>query len=102
MFFSDIGHIFGQLLIEVVLINISLMLFNLLPVPPLDGFGVLCDIFNLYGTPFYYAVMKNSMIILMLLIIFHVPSMLISSLLWRIAGFIMSTVYGLGGWYLLL
>ena len=85
-----------------IMINIVLMLFNLLPVPPLDGFGVLSDVFNLYGTQFYYFVMKNSMMILMLLIIFHVPSMLLSTLLWRVADFIMSVVYGLPGWYILL
>ena len=101
-FFTDFGSIVGQVLIEVIIVNISLMLFNLLPVPPLDGFGVLSDVFNLYGTSFYYFVMKNSMMILMLLIIFHVPSMLLSTLLWRVANFIMATVYGLPGWYILL
>lgn len=44
------GHeniIFGQLLVQVVFINILLGIFNLIPIPPLDGSKVVYAIFNL-------------------------------------------------------
>lgn len=49
MFFlrNTIGSITMQVLQSTVIINISLMLFNLIPVPPLDGFGVVSEIIDL-------------------------------------------------------
>jgi len=41
------GDATRNVLISTVMINLSLMLFNLIPVPPLDGFGVLSEIINL-------------------------------------------------------
>lgn len=69
---STFGGIVIQILFNVVLINISLMLFNLLPIPPLDGFGVLCGIFNLYGTKFYWYARRYGMIILIVMMYFGI------------------------------
>lgn len=77
----------------VVQINIVLMLFNLLPVPPLDGFGVISDIFNLYGTKFYNFVYRNGLIILLALLLLDVPSYLISIPCGKIVAFIVRTVW---------
>ena len=52
----------------IVVINISMMLFNLLPIPPLDGFGVVCGIFGLYNTKFYWYARRFGMYILLILI----------------------------------
>jgi len=47
-FFSgNIGETTLKVLSSTIVINLSLMLFNLIPVPPLDGFGVLSEIINL-------------------------------------------------------
>lgn len=59
-------------------INIVLMIFNLLPVPPLDGFGVLTQIFNLRKYDWYYNLYSNGFLILMLLIIFNVTDKILT------------------------
>lgn len=59
-------------------INIVLMVFNLLPVPPLDGFGVLTQIFNLRKYDWYYNLYSNGFLILMLLIIFNITDKILT------------------------
>lgn len=44
---SSLGNALSDIIIQAIIINISLMLFNLMPLPPLDGFGVISDIINL-------------------------------------------------------
>lgn len=101
-FNGGFGHTVGYVLMQVVIINITLMLFNLLPIPPLDGFGVVADIFNLHGTNFYRMVYQNSMMILMVAIILGLPGKLLSGPLVTIVNFIMSGIYNLPGWWALL
>jgi len=96
---SVVGAATGTVLLEIVIINISLMLFNLLPVPPLDGFGVITDLFNLWGTKFYVFVFSNSWLILMAMILMNIPSMLLSGPLVKIVSFIMETLCRLPYWY---
>ena len=61
-----------EMLVDVVLINIVLMVFNLIPVPPLDGFGILTQIFRLERYDWYYKLYENGFLILMVLILFGV------------------------------
>ena len=53
----------------VIQINLVLMVFNLLPVPPLDGFGIVTDIFGLRGTAFHSIVYRFGMPILLILLL---------------------------------
>lgn len=62
----------------IVYINVILMVFNLLPVPPLDGFGIITEIFNLRKYDWYYTVYNNGLIILLALILFGVVGMVLS------------------------
>lgn len=52
----------------IVFVNLVLMCFNLLPIPPLDGFSVLTQIFDLRRYDWYYKVYSNGFFILMLLV----------------------------------
>ena len=65
---GNLGQVIMTLLLQIVVINLSLMLFNLLPIPPLDGFGVICGIFNLYGTKFYWYARRYGFVILICLL----------------------------------
>ena len=67
-FISKIGNVIFTILLQTVSINITLMLFNLLPIPPLDGFGVVCGIFGLYNTKFYWYARRYGMPILLILV----------------------------------
>lgn len=56
-------------LVSVVRINIVLMVFNLMPIPPLDGFSILTEIFDLKKNSWYYTFYQNGFIILMILLV---------------------------------
>jgi Zn-dependent protease len=91
-FLTGFGNVVLQVLYSVIVINVSLMLFNLIPCPPLDGFGVICDIFNLYNTKFYWFVSQNSMMLLMMLILFDVPELLLTRPLNLIVNMLLSII----------
>ncbi len=66
------GSVVAQLLHNIISINVVLMVFNLLPVPPLDGFGVVTELFDLRKKDFYYPLYQNGFMILLALMIFGV------------------------------
>ena len=75
---GNFGQVLIQVLMNVVAINLILMIFNLIPVPPLDGFGLVTQIFNLRNTKFYYMVYDKGMIILLILIFLGVTEKIIN------------------------
>jgi len=77
----------------VIQINIILFLFNMLPLPPLDGFHVLSNIIPLKYYRFTYMLQKYSTIILILFVATNISSYLIS----RPASFIYSTILRIFG-----
>lgn len=76
--FSYMGHVVQEIFINIIIINLVLMVFNLLPIPPLDGFGIITEIFNLRQTRLYYTLYNNGFLILMLLILFNVTDKVLS------------------------
>lgn len=80
-FSSNIGEAVRSVLLSTVLINLSLMLFNLIPVPPLDGFGVVSELVNLkYKNWKLYAwLMTYGSKVLFLLIIIGAKSGMLSA-----------------------
>lgn len=75
--YSGIGGVLFDILIYMFSINIVLMVFNLLPVPPLDGFGILTQIFNLEKYSWYWTIHQHGFAILMLLIVFDITDKII-------------------------
>lgn len=78
------GYLFGVwetlflMVYYIMTINIMLMIFNLLPVPPLDGFGILTQIFRLDRYSWYRSVYDNGFFILMILIIFNITDRILT------------------------
>ena len=65
-----LATIIWQIFFYIIYMNLILMLFNLLPIPPLDGFNVITQIFNLRRTRFFYRIYdKGSLIILAIILI---------------------------------
>ena len=58
----------GEIIFYVIWINLVLMVFNLLPIPPLDGFNVVTELFDLRKHDWWYTVYNNGFIILLVLI----------------------------------
>lgn len=77
-FYMGMGEIIITIFSYMFMINIVLMVFNLLPVPPLDGFGILTQIFDLQKYSWYWTLQRNGFAILMLLIIFNITDMIIT------------------------
>lgn len=99
---TAIGRALGSVLMNIAYVNIFLMMFNLLPVPPLDGYNVVGDLFNVRNKNWYQNIYFNSRYILLMLILFRIPSQILPGPCFRIMNFIMSTVFGLKGWYTLM
>jgi len=62
--------VLDTILNNIILINFILMIFNLLPIPPLDGFGIITEIFDLRRFSWYRPLYDNGFFILLILIIF--------------------------------
>lgn len=75
---GTMGSTVIQIIQYVVLINLVLMIFNLLPVPPLDGFGILTQIFDLRKYGWYNIVYQNGFAILIVLIMLNVTSYVVT------------------------
>ncbi|MCL1808598.1 MAG: site-2 protease family protein [Clostridiales bacterium] len=67
--FSSIGETINIIIHYIISINLILMVFNLLPIPPLDGFNLVSEILNIKYTETYYKIYQNGMWILMGLIL---------------------------------
>ena len=67
-----------DILTYAISINIMLRLFNLLPVPPLDGFNIITEIFNFRKYSWYGTLYQAGGIILMVLIFFRLTSLILA------------------------
>ena len=79
------------ILFYAVMINIVLMVFNLIPVPPLDGWGIVTQLFHLDKYNWWYKVYQYGTYILLALIIFNITDLILSPLvsaMMRILGLI--------------
>jgi Zn-dependent protease len=54
------------------------MVFNLIPCPPLDGWGIVTQIFNLRKYDWWYQVYRRGYLILMVLIIFNITDRILT------------------------
>lgn len=82
--YMETGSMFMQtlflLLYYTVVINIVLMIFNLLPVPPLDGFGIVTQLFNLEKKSWYWKLYTYGTPIMLILIVFNITDKIITPL----------------------
>lgn len=74
---TSLGNVVVEMIFAIITINIVLMVFNLLPIPPLDGFGILTEIFNLREKAFYYKIYDKGFVILLILLIFNIVELVL-------------------------
>ncbi len=72
MMSSNVAQVVFELLYYTIQINIVLLIFNLIPIPPLDGFHVLVNIFPIRHTKPVYFLEQYGMYILIGLILLPV------------------------------
>ena len=86
---NPVMYSIDQILVDIVVINLVLMIFNLIPCPPLDGWGLLTQIFRLDRFDWWYQVYRYGIYILLGLIIFNVTDMIITPLVSALAGILL-------------
>lgn len=75
---SGFGYYMLVIIQNIISINIVLMVFNLLPIPPLDGFGIITQIFNLRQYDWYYTLYRNGLPILLICIVLGLTRMILN------------------------
>lgn len=75
---GTLGNTLWMMVMYIIQINLVLMIFNLIPCPPLDGFTVLSEIFNIKHTNLYWTLLRYSDFIFIGLIVFGITSAIIS------------------------
>ena len=86
---SDFVYNIYLIIFYIVSINIVLMVFNLIPCPPLDGWGILTQIFRLDRYSWWYKVYQYGTWILLALIVFNVTDLILTPLVSRILGILL-------------
>ena len=85
-------HVITMMLQYGILINIMLMIFNLLPIPPLDGFNFVTQIFKLDKYSWWYQLYRLGTFILLGLILLNVLDIVINPLIYGLFNAIMGIV----------
>ena len=80
------------MLVEVIIINLMLAVFNIIPIPPLDGFGVITELFNIKKTEKYYTFYNNGFVILMILLMLGVIDKIIYPAVSGLYGLLFNTI----------
>ena len=65
---SEIGIFFSQIFLYSTILNVGLMVFNLIPLPPLDGSKVLYEFLPPRARYYFYSIERYSTLILLVLI----------------------------------
>lgn len=86
-----LGTLFN-ILLQVVIVNVVLMVFNLIPVPPLDGFGIITNIFNLREKSFYGTLYNYGFPILMILLIVGAVDKILNPLVNGVYGLLLQYI----------
>lgn len=74
---AGFGQILWTMIQNVIWINLVLMIFNLIPCPPLDGFSVVTELFNIKHTELYWKIYQYGNWILIALIVFDITDMIL-------------------------
>lgn len=80
LFGTTMGMGLWQILVYVIQINLVLMIFNLIPVPPLDGFNIIAQIFGFGQSEIYWKIYSYGSWILIAIIVLGIAGMIISPL----------------------
>jgi Zn-dependent protease len=86
---SDLVYNIYLIIFYAISINVVLMVFNLLPVPPLDGWGIVTQIFHLDKSDWWCKVYQYGMYILLALIVFNVTDLILTPLVNAVMRLIM-------------
>ena len=65
-----------EIILDAIVINVVLLAFNLIPIPPLDGFMVITDLFDLQKYDWWHILYSNGSMILLVMILLDVTDII--------------------------
>lgn len=83
---TDLMYNLYLIIFYTVTINVVLMVFNLIPCPPLDGWGIITQLFRLDRYRWWYKVYQYGTWILLALILLNVTDLILTPLVSLIVG----------------
>ncbi|MDD6155219.1 MAG: site-2 protease family protein [Eubacteriales bacterium] len=89
---STVGTSAFQIIYYAFMVNIVLMVFNLLPVPPLDGWNLVTQIFDLEKYDWWYSFYGKGWYLLMALIIFDVTDVILTPMISVVQNFLLRLI----------
>ena len=92
---SGLGNIVALMVYYIIDVNLVLMVFNLIPIPPLDGFGILDAIFTFKRSNVVEFLRHNGFLIMMVLILFNVIDMILTPAVNFLLSGILNTLAGI-------
>ena len=90
---SGMGQVIWYILLYTVQINLVLMVFNLIPVPPLDGFNILAQITNIGQSEVYWKIYRYGSLILVGIIIFGIAGKVIAPIVNALMNIVWNIVF---------
>jgi len=91
--YNALGQIVWEVLRNTVVINLVLMVFNLIPIPPLDGHHILGSIGGAKVWNFYYKYYDHLRFVMLLLIVFNGVSLIISPIINFIYNLLITLIF---------
>ena len=89
---SNVGTVVVDIFQYMLSINLILMVFNLMPIPPLDGFNIITQIFNLRQYSWYDMVYSRGGIILLVVVLFGGVGLILSPIVGTLFNFFLNTI----------
>lgn len=86
------GYVLWEMIMYMIQMNLILMVFNLVPCPPLDGFNIVAETFHLKDTGIYWTVVKYGYWIMLLLILTGILQKFISPIIFGFFGILQSYI----------
>ena len=83
---NDLVYNIYLIIFYTISINVVLMVFNLIPCPPLDGWGIITQIFRLDRYRWWYKVYQYGTWILLALILLNITDLILTPLVSMIVG----------------
>ena len=90
---NGMGQVIWYILLYTVQINLVLMVFNLIPVPPLDGFNVIAQIGGFGQSEVYWKIYRYGSWILIAIIVFGVASKVIAPIVNALMNLIWTIIF---------
>ena len=79
-----------NIIVATIRINIALIFFNLLPIPPLDGFNAISSIIDFHKSKFYYYAINYGQWVLLLLVLTGALNGVLSFFINNVMGLLLS------------